>query len=267
MSNLAITLCQLNSNADVTGNLEQAKAAFQAAAEHSADLLLFPENVLCRGTQAEVRTASRNLADYTEQLGSYSREFGIRAVWGGIPVARDSKLYNTSLIFDTDGDLLGHYEKIHLFRFKNNEQAIDETATFASGSDPLTVPIKDWSIGVTICYDLRFPELYRSYLGADMMICTSEFTHLTGSAHWELLLRARAVENQCFVVGVNQCGLNAAKQILAFGHSMVVDPWGTVIAAADEAPGCVHVVLDKAEIAKAQGRVPARDSVVKRIEW
>ena len=131
----------------------------------------------------------------------------------------------------------------------------------------MLISVNDWNIGLTICYDLRFPELFRAYTGADLVLCTSEFTQFTGKSHWEVLLKARAIENQYYVAGVNQCGLNESINTRAYGHSMVIDPWGSVISSLAENEGYISETLSKKEIVNVRKKLPSLKSIKHKTIW
>ncbi len=266
-SELRLTLCQVAAVADVETNLRKAESAFEEAQTQQSDLIIFPENIFFRGSQDEVRTVGLSRDEFVARLGGYSRQSEVCAVWGGTPVRRAGNFYNTALIISASGELIAEYAKAHLFEYHGSDQQLDETTLYDRGQSPLAFELKDWRIGMTICYDLRFPELYRVFAGAHLILCTAEFTHTTGKAHWEVLLRARAIENQCYVAGVNQCGINPSLSVKAYGHSMVIDPWGEILTVAEESETCLHCVIQKNRIHDVRSRIPALQSIAHRIEW
>ena len=167
---------------------------------------------------------------------------------------------NTSLAFSAQGELLARYDKIHLFRFDDGRERYDEARVIERGAEPVAFELhaRDghrWRIGMSVCYDLRFPELYRR-LGADLLLVPSAFTWVTGQAHWEVLLRARAIENLAFVLAPAQGGTHENGR-RTWGHSMVVDPWGEVLAARGTGAGVVLAQLDAGRLAQARRQLPA----------
>jgi predicted amidohydrolase len=167
---------------------------------------------------------------------------------------------NTNLVFSPAGDCVARYDKIHLFRFDNGRERYDESRVIEAGRTPVAfeLPSRDghrWRVGLSVCYDLRFPELYRA-LAADVLLVPSAFTFVTGQAHWEVLLRARAVENLACVVAPAQGGTHENGR-RTWGHSMVVDPWGTVLARQPEGPGVVLAELDATRLASVRRQLPA----------
>ena len=181
----------------------------------------------------------------------------------GEAVERGGKCRNASLVFSPSGKRIPHYDKIHLFRFNDGERRYDEAAVLVPGSQPVTfdLPARDghvWRVGMSVCYDLRFPELYRAYAaqGADLLLVPSAFTHVTGQAHWEVLLRARAIENLSGVIAAAQGGLHENGR-RTWGHSMVVDAWGQVLAEQAEGAGVALAELDWAALHQRRQQLPA----------
>jgi nitrilase len=170
------------------------------------------------------------------------------------------KVYNTSVLFDRSGAVAATYRKIHLFEARLEDGTrIREAEAYDPGREPVAADIEGWQAGLAICYDLRFPELFRTYAaqGAHLLFVPSNFTQRTGKDHWEVLVRARAIENQCFVVAPNQCGVNPATGVRSHGHSMIVGPWGEVLAAAADEESVILAKLDPADLAATRNRVPA----------
>jgi nitrilase len=170
---------------------------------------------------------------------------------------------NTSLVYSPQGDCVARYDKIHLFRFDNGRERFDESRVLQAGQQPVTfdLPSADghcWRVGLSVCYDLRFPELYRAYAqaGADLLLVPSAFTFTTGQAHWELLLRARAVENLAFVLAAAQGGVHENGR-QTWGHSMAVDPWGRVLARQAQGEGLVLSEFNPALLTEYRQQLPA----------
>ncbi len=175
-------------------------------------------------------------------------------------------MLNSSLVYGPDGRRVARYDKIHLFGFEHGSERFDEAATIAPGrtpavfdldaTEPAGAPATAWRIGLSVCYDLRFPELYRTLGAVDLLLAPSAFTFTTGSAHWEVLLRARAIENQCYLLAPAQGGQHENGR-RTWGHSMLVDPWGEVVARRAEGPGIVVGDVDPARLADVRARLPA----------
>jgi len=255
---LTLGLVQMASGADRGSNVQAVRALLGEAAGR-CDLAVFPENVLCLGRGATVLASARPICDLYAELGELCRDAGLAAVFGGVPVAEGGKAMNSSLAFAADGALLARYDKMHLFQLNPGQPGgIDETTTYGYGPFPVEFEFRDWRIGLSICYDVRFPELYRAYAGAGLILCTAAFTRQTGQAHWEALLRARAIENLCYVAGVGQCGSNPETGTVLHGHTLVADPWGEVVCRADaDRPGLPVVTLSLDRIDAVRRVLPA----------
>ena len=235
---------QLNSTSDKDANLREADRLVREAAAGGARLVVLPERVNVRGTDADYAEQAESLDGPAAAWASdLSRELEIDLVAGSIAERRDGreKLSNTSLHFGPDGELKAAYRKIHLFDVTVGDIGYRESASGEPGDEIVTSETADGTrIGLTVCYDLRFPELYRilALKGARVVTIPSNFTRPTGEAHWEVLIRARAIENQLFVIAPGQVGACPEEQGPAYGNSLIADPWGTVLARADgETPG------------------------------
>lgn len=223
---------------------------------------MLPECALCRSGNAGIGAAARLAADWIPVIAPLAERINAPVVAGGVPVfggeGLPRNIYNSSLVVSPEAELLARYDKMHLFQLAENEHStVDETEIYTPGALPALFEIGVWQIGLSICYDLRFPELFRQYAPAGLMLCTAAFTALTGEAHWEILLRARAIENQCYMIGVGQCGEHPAENLRHYGHSMCVDPWGNVVARAGGEPEFLVVELDHEEVTATRNRIPA----------
>ncbi|MDB6000896.1 MAG: nitrilase/cyanide hydratase and apolipoprotein N-acyltransferase, partial [Rhizobacter sp.] len=200
-----------------------------------------------------------------QALADAAREHGVWVVGGTLPlrVAGDTDhVMNANCVWSPQGELAARYDKIHLFRYDNGSERYDEGRVLLPGREPKALDAGAVRLGLSICYDLRFPELYRALSAmpgerpCDLMSVPSAFTYTTGKAHWELLLRARAVENQCYVIAPAQGGLHENGR-RTWGHSLVVDPWGEVLAVRDEGEGVVMATLDFERLAEVRRSLPA----------
>jgi nitrilase len=264
---MKVAALQMVSAPDVKANLETAGALLAEAAAAGAELAVLPEYFCLMGHKDSDKLAVREALGEGEVqrfLADAAREHGLWVVGGTLPLVGgdDAHVLNTSLVFSPEGERVARYDKIHLFRFDNGREQYDESRVIERGAQPVAfdLPSRDgrtWRIGMSVCYDLRFPELYRA-LQADVLLVPSAFTYVTGQAHWELLLRARAVENLAFVVAAAQGGVHATGR-RTWGHSMVVDPWGVVLAQREEGPGIVIAELDPARQAQVRRQLPALD--------
>ena len=205
MNSFRLALAQSCSGDQVQVNLDWARLQMAEAAARGAQLVVLPECILCQAKPEGIAPAARPAAEWNQLLGALSKEHKLPAVWGGVPELRDGKVYNSSLCFDAEGASLGIYRKTHLFQLFAGEKQVDETATYAFGDgSPLLLHLGGWSFGLTICYDLRFPELWRRYAGADCILNTAAFTRkpagpigtcCCGPAPWKTSVSLRPPHN------------------------------------------------------------------------
>ena len=253
---------QLNSTDDRERNLEAADRLTRAAAAEGASLVVLPEKFTVLGTDDQMRAAAEPLDGPALTWASeLARELGIDLVAGSIAERRPGaeKLSNTSVHFGPDGGRRAVYRKIHMFDVEVGGITYRESATEDPGDEVVTSQLAgDVPLGLSVCYDLRFPELYRilAIRGAQVIAVPSAFTKITGAAHWEVLVRARAIENQAFVVAADQVGRHPPDKE-SFGGSMVVDPWGEVLARASEGEGVAVADLDLDRLAQVRERLPS----------
>lgn len=265
---MKVAAIQMVSGMAVEANLAHARARLEQAAQGGAELAVLPEYFCLMGRHDSDKLGIRERfgsGPIQAFLAQTARDTGLWIVGGTLPLdAGDgARAFNSSLAFSPQGDCVARYDKIHLFRFDNGREQYDEARALQAGTRPVDfdLPARDghvWRVGLSVCYDLRFPELYRSHAqaGADLMLVPSAFTHTTGQAHWELLLRARAVENLSFVVAAAQGGSHECGR-RTWGHSMVVDPWGQVLASHPEGEAVVLADLDAAQLALRRRQLPA----------
>jgi len=187
-----------------------------------------------------------------------ARMHRLYVIGGSVPIACDdpSRTRQSLLVYAPGGERIARYDKIHLFRFTHGDEDYDEAKTIVAGATPAAFVAPCGRIGLSICYDLRFPELYRAQGDLALIVVPAAFTARTGAAHWEVLLRARAIENQCYVLAAAQAGTHPGGR-RTFGHSMLVDPWGEIVAAQAEGEGVVAGDVDAARIADVRARLPA----------
>jgi predicted amidohydrolase len=256
---------QLNSTADKARNLETAERLVRAAAADGAELIALPEKWNVLGDAEALHDGAEPLGGPTlSAAGSWARELGIHLVAGSIAerVEGQEKLFNTSALIGPDGELQARYRKIHMFDVDVGGVSYRESETEEPGDEIVAAAIggslPEVTLGMTVCYDLRFPELYRilAVRGATVLSVPSAFTFDTGKDHWEVLLRARAIENQAFVVAPNQVG-EAPPHYRSYGHSMLVDPWGTILAEAPDGESFVAADLDLAEEDRIRSTLPS----------
>jgi predicted amidohydrolase len=262
MERFVAAVVQLASGADRTHNVRRAAALVHEAADRGARLVVLPEVFAWRGADASDPSSAETIPGPTTQsMATLARELGIVVCMGSIleTIPGEARRYNTSCVVDADGAIVARYRKIHLFDVAlPGRVAVQESATRVAGTDVVVARTSLATLGCSICYDLRFPELYRRLAreGAEVLLVPSAFTAPTGAAHWEVLCRARAVENQCYVLAPNQCGPSPHGH-RDYGNSLIVDPWGGVVARAGDDEGIVTAELDGAELARIRRELPA----------
>lgn len=261
MKFLAVAV-QMLASSDKEANLKEAEKWVRKAHAEGAKLVVLPEVFNWRGKKEEQRASAEPIPGPTSTLMSgLARELGIHLLSGSIleGAAGENKVYNTSLLFNPQGELLANYRKIHLFDVELTDGvAMSESETRKAGDEVVVAETELCPMGLTICYDLRFPELYRRLVerGAEIIIVPSAFTALTGEAHWEPLLRARAIENQVYIIAPDQVG-KSPNSMDTYGNSMIVDPWGKVLDRASGGPGLIFGEIDLMYLARVRSELPA----------
>jgi predicted amidohydrolase len=264
MSSHLAAAVQMRTGADLDANLARARALVSDAAERGARLIALPEVFAWRGPRADEAAATTPIPGrVSDSLCRLAAELAVVLVGGSfLERAPDAgKSYNTSLLIGPDGTILARYRKIHLFDVDlPGEVSVRESETRAYGTEVVSAATTLGTVGLSICYDLRFPELYRrlAHAGATIIAVPSAFTFYTGAAHWEPLLRARAIENQAYVIAPNQAG-RSPQGFPDYGHSMIVDPWGTVLACADaDGEQVVVAEIDPERVARVRRDMPCQ---------
>ena len=246
-------------------NLARAEALIAEAASGGAGLVLLPEYFCMMGRHETDKVAIREReGDGPVQrfLADAARRHRIWLVGGTLPMwcEDDKRVYNASLVFNPQGERVARYDKIHLFGFTKGDENFDESRTILAGRTPVAFDAPCGRVAMSICYDLRFPELYRGLArdgdGIALILMPAAFTYTTGQAHWEILLRARAIENQCYVLAAAQGGKHENGR-RTWGHSMLVDPWGELMAVLPEGEGVVAGVVDPARLDEVRQNLPA----------
>jgi nitrilase len=257
-----IAAVQMISTPEVAPNLATAGRLVAEAAMQGAQLVVLPEYFPIIGGSDADRLAvreSEGRGPIQDFLAETAVRHGIWLVGGSLPLmANDpAKLRNSCLVFDPAGRRVARYDKIHLFGFQKGAEFYDESATIEAGTpEPVAFATPFGRVGLGICYDLRFPELFRALAPLDLIVLPAAFTDTTGQAHWEMLLRARAVENQCYLLASAQGGLHPTGR-MTHGNSMIIDPWGEVLARIDKGAGVVVAELDFARISEVRQSLPA----------
>ena len=265
LAELNIASIQIVSTPDLEVNLETASRFITQAANTGAQLAVLPEYFCLMGLKdtdkVRARESYRN-GPIQERLSAIAKENNIYLIAGTIPLEASDpqKVLNTTLVFDPQGQNIGRYDKIHLFDFQTETERYQESETIEAGNVPgllnINIDGQEWVLGLSICYDLRFPELYRALGQVDCHVIPAAFTYTTGKDHWEILLRARAIENQCYVLASAQGGTHL-NQRRTWGHSMLIDPWGEVLADLPEGEGFISGVLCKDKLNDVRSKLPA----------
>jgi len=259
---IRVACVQMTSRQDKAANLERAAALVARAASTGADVVVLPEKWNLVGSADDYRAAAEPLAGgpSVAAMSEWARTLGITLVGGSITERRDGreKLSNTCCVFDPEGELVAVYRKIHLFDVEVGGHLYRESEAEEPGSEPVVARAEGWGIGLSVCYDVRFPELYRilALEGAELATVPAHFTTPTGKDHWHVLLRARAIENQYYVAAAAQVGETIAGKP-AYGRSLVVDPWGVVLAQAPDEETVVTAEIDRARLRDVRAKLPS----------
>jgi deaminated glutathione amidase len=268
---MRVAVIQMSPGADKGENIAQARGLIEGLlAEQKVDLLVLPEMWTCLGgTRADKFTAAEALpmpggtgGEAYEFLRGTAVAHNVYIHGGSIGELAGEKIFNTSLVFSPAGDELGRYRKIHLFDITTPDgQGYHESAIYGAGDQVVTLDIAGTRVGLAICYDIRFPELFLALrrAGAELIVLPAAFTLQTGKDHWEVLLRARAIETQCWFAASGTCGTHHegnGEPRQTYGHSLIVDPWGHVVAKASDGPGWATASLSKAFTAKVRANMP-----------
>ncbi len=263
---LRVACVQLNTAGDTAANVAVARRLAAEAAHAGAQLIALPETWAYKGRRAGILASAEPVDGPSNSvLAGLAAEQGVFILAGSHyePSPRAGRVFNTSVLFGPTGATVAVYRKIHLFDAVSGTAVYRESEELVAGDEIVTAQLEAApgdavTVGLSICYDLRFPELYRALAsrGAELLVVPSAFTHHTGSAHWAVLLRARAVENGCFVVAPNQTGTHLPGR-RCYGHSMIVDPWGVVLAQAAEEVGICVADLDLDAVAKVRTQIPS----------
>lgn len=272
---MKVAVIQMVSGPDVAANLAQAHELLSACARDGVELAVLPEYFCLMGAKDGDKLAIQEpfgQGPIQQFLSASARELGLWLVGGTVPLSLPpdattgqlvtDRVYNSTLVYDPQGVCVARYDKIHLFRFDNGRESYDESRVLAAGTQPVTfvLPSRDghaWRVGLSICYDLRFPEIYRAYsqAGADLLLVPSAFTDTTGRAHWEVLLRARAIENLAYVAAAAQGGQHENGRH-TWGQSLLIDPWGQVLAERAQLAGWVAAELDPQRVQSCRAQLP-----------
>lgn len=260
-TSIKIAAVQMVSSISPEINMQHAHKQVAEAAEQGAHIILLPEywSILGRHDTDKLAYAEEpGIGPLQDFMSNLAREYGVWLIGGTIPLisSEPGKVLNTLLAYDAQGHQVARYDKMHLFGFSRGDESYDESRTITAGDDVVVLETPQARIGLAICYDLRFPELFRAMQVCDLIVMPAAFTYTTGRAHWEILLRARAIENQCYVLAAAQGGEHENGR-RTLGHSMLVDPWGEVQAELAEGEGLVIGELDPAKLKDVRTSLPA----------
>ena len=258
---MRVAAVQMVAATTVEPNLAAAGRLIAQAAGEGAQLVALPEYFCQLGRRDTDKLAIREAdgqGPIQQFLSDTAARLGIWLVGGTVPLVSDSaaKVRNSCGLYGPDGRRIARYDKIHLFGLERGEDRFNESATIEAGRTPVVADAAGLRLGLSICYDLRFPELYRLLSPVDLILAPSAFTYTTGRAHWETLLRARAIENQCYVLAPAQGGVHENGR-RTWGHSMLIDPWGEIVAVLPEGEGLAAGEIDLAKIAEVRRSLPA----------
>ncbi|MDN7491853.1 carbon-nitrogen hydrolase family protein [Burkholderia sp. AU45274] len=256
-----VAALQMVSTPDIARNLAEARRLIAEAAGEGAQLVLLPEYFCFMGHRDTDKLAlAEPYQDGPIQrfLADAARRHGVWVIGGTLPLKapEPDRVLNTTLVFDPSGNEAARYDKIHLFNFEKGDESFDEARTIRAGDTVVAFDAPFGRVGLSVCYDLRFPELYRRMGDCTLIVVPSAFTYTTGRAHWETLLRARAVENQCYVLAAAQGGKHENGR-RTWGHSMLIDPWGEIVAVRDVGASVVLGAIDPQRIADVRQSLPA----------
>jgi predicted amidohydrolase len=259
---IRIACVQMTSRADKAANVETAERLVAKAAATGADVVLLPEKWNAIGDAALYHATAEPLegGESVGAMSNWARNHGVTLVGGSIAERRDGreKLSNTSVVFDPEGRMVAVYRKIHLFDVEVGGVVYRESEAEEPGDEPVVCEAEDWRLGLSVCYDVRFPELYRilALEGAELVTVPAHFTTPTGKDHWHVLLRARAIENQLYVAAAAQIGETLPGKP-AYGRSLIVDPWGLVVAQAADEETVISAELDRAHLRDIRAKLPS----------
>ncbi|GAA5218978.1 carbon-nitrogen hydrolase family protein [Corallincola platygyrae] len=261
---MRLTALQWVSSPDPTQNLSHLEKALDNLPDTRPQLVVLPENWACYGGGERQTAAVAELhgrGELQSALSGLAKKHGIWLAAGSLPILNQAadKPTATLLVYGPEGQEVGRYDKLHLFDVDVADAvgSYRESDIYQAGKQPIVIDTELGRVGLAICYDLRFPELFRwmRAKGAEVIVLPAAFTQVTGEAHWQTLLRARAIENQCYIVAADQAGVHANGRE-TYGHSLVIDPWGEVLAMQDKGVACVTVIMDREKLTQVRSNMP-----------
>lgn len=261
-----VAAIQMTSSHKLNDNLQAAAQLLTQAAQQQAKLVVLPENFAMMGLQPDDKISAQEPfgnGPIQQFLSDQARRYGIWIVAGTIPINADAgRVYNTCLVFDDHGNCIARYDKIHLFDVIINKGSEEyrESTTVKAGDAAMVIDSPVGKLGLSVCYDIRFPELFRLMFnqGAQIFTVPAAFTVPTGQAHWEILLRSRAIENFCYVIAAAQTGTHSNSR-KTYGHSMIIDPWGKILTQLPEATGVITTDIDLDYLKQVRANIPVAE--------
>ncbi len=259
---MKLSLIQITVGSDYQENLKKSKNFLTESLNYSPDFILFPECFLFLSNKNQISFEMNH--DVILFFQEFAKKSNVNLLLGSLQIKENDKLYNRSIVINSNGNIISQYDKIHMFDIvlKNNE-IYKESDTYTPGRELKTFRLNNISMGHSICYDLRFPKLYRNLAkkGSKVIVIPSAFTYTTGCAHWHTLVRARAIENGVYIVAPNQWGINNERRS-TYGHSMVVNPWGEIIAEAEDSETILNCEIDISKVEDNQRSIPVLEHEV-----
>ncbi len=253
---LKVAGIQLSSVPCFRENVRSVTEMLEKTSEKSPDLAILPENLFVHGDFGKIKKNAMELREWMDLLSSIKSNAKISSfiVWGGLPILREGEIFNSSIVTDPSGAVVTIYEKNRLFSF-SGEKSVTESDVYSRGERGAAFETYGWRIVLSICFDLRYPELFRRYNNPDLIVCTAAFTRKTGRAHWEILLKARAIENQSYVIGVNQWTESQPDYPPTYGHTIIIDPWGEVLSVKKYGKGIISQMIMRRKLVKIRNMI------------
>ncbi len=254
--NLKVSVIQLSSVPDFEENKRNIIELLKRTANNGTDLAILPENLFSHGDFSAIQKLAVNINHWGETIRDVQHQAGLSShiVWGSVPVSRGGRVYNTAIVTDGNGRVVATYEKNNLFSYSGT-MMISESDIYSKGEDRSFFFLEGWKIGLSICFDLRYPDFYKGYNFPDIIICAAAFTRKTGEAHWEVLSRARAIENQCYFLAADQESGPQKDFPPTFGHSMIINPWGRIIGIRKKGKGIIGADLKIGQIIACRNKI------------
>ena len=257
---MKIALIQITVGSDLDENFEKSKKFLEESLNSNPDFILFPECFLYLSSKSKIVIEMSHVS--IKYYKNFSKMNKVYLLLGSLPITENNKLFNRSILINPDGNIISMYDKIHMFDIiLKNGESYKESDFYSPGNELKMTDVLGYSVGHSICYDLRFPKMYRALAkkGAHIIVIPSAFTYTTGKVHWHTLIKARAIENGVFILAPNQWGVNNENRA-TYGHTLIVDPWGEILAEADESEMIVTSELNLNKVQECQNAIPVLDN-------